>query len=240
MHACREQGPGLRGSNLWRASQTVRPAAGEPRRPVHQRGVSCEPRRTTPSSGLGSSDPGAFFTAFGAIALRQRACKEGEECISLCSSVCRGSGRVRPHRGARPGLASSGDSQPRGLVGPQSSASCRRMRGSAPGDGCRAGAALCPGAAVVWLWHGCGVASRLGRGSLWHSPRALHSLPGRPAPGPPPQPFSLSLSRCLGHINSNVVTQLMQNVPWPLRWLCFQACLCFRFLSVKTRLQSSF
>lgn len=236
MHACQEQGPGLRGSNLWRASQTLRPAAGEPRRPVHQRGGSCEPRRTTPSSGLGSSDPGAFFTAFGAIALRQRACKEGEECISLCSSVCRGSSCVRPRRGARPGLASSGDSQPRGLVGPQ--------RVPPPVAGCEAlppgmAAELARRCAPARLWRGCVIASRLGRGSLWHSPCALHSLPGRPAPGPPPQPFSLSLSRCLGHINSNVVTQLMQNVPWPLRWLCFQACLCFRFLS-KTRLQSSF
>lgn len=203
MHACREQGPGLRGSNLWRASQTLRPAAGEPRRPVHQRGVSCEPRRTTPSSGLGSSDPGAFFTAFGAIALRQRACKEGEECISLCSSVCRGSGRVRPRRGARPGLASSEDSQPRGLVGPQSSASCRRMRGSAPGDGCRAGAALCPGAAVAWLCH----CQQAGAGLAVAQPTCT-ALPAWP-PSPWPAPAA--------------VLPVTLAVPWPHKFECGDA-----------------
>lgn len=211
MHACREQGPGLRGSNLWRASQTLRPAAGEPRRPVHQRGVSCEPRRTTPSSGLGSSDPGVFFTAFGAIALRQRACKEGEECISLCSSVCRGSGRVRPRRGARPGLASSEDSQPRGLVGPQ--------RVPPPVAGCEAlppgmAAELARRCAPARLWRGCGVAvARLWRGQQAGAGLAVAQPMCTALPAWPPSPWPAPAA----------VLPVTLAVPWPHKFECGDA-----------------
>lgn len=143
MHVCREQGQQPVAGFTDCAQRRASPGAL-----VHQRRVSCEPRRTALSS-ASSSEPGAFLTAFGAIALRQRASKEGGECVSLCSSVCRGSGHVRPPCGARPGLASSGDSQPRGLVGPQ--------RVPPPVTGCEA---LPPGMAaeLARLWRGCGVA----------------------------------------------------------------------------------
>lgn len=86
---------------------------------------------------------------------------------------------------------------------------------------------------LAWLWHGCAVAGRLGRGSLWHSPCALLSLPGHTVK----QPLSLSLSRCLGHVNLNVVTYLMQNVPWSLR--CYVSRYVSVFLFYLLRLVSS-
>lgn len=199
MHACQEQGPGLRGSNLWRASQTLRPAAGEPRRPVHQRGGSCEPRRTTPSSGLRCVFHGLWCDCPASESMQGR--RRMYFPVLFCLSgkqLCEAPPWSTSWPGQQWGLPAKRAGRPA-----ESSASCRRMRGSAPGDGCRAGAALCPGAAVAWLCH----CQQAGAGLAVAQPMCT-ALPAWP-PSPWPAPAA--------------VLPVTLAVPWPHKFECGDA-----------------